>query len=522
MRKWSVKKLGLVLCSALLAFIVGCQSVGGLNLNEMLLKQLDVTQQEQSQLLELEIEFNEQLLSEDEPELGQLMESFKKLSLNIKHSKHDDKGNIWMTGEFSFGKGVIPFTVHYDSKAFRLDIGGAKRPLVFEIDPSIAASMGELIPGLDLSMGSEDQQVIMDSVRKLVRNVASYFVKGLPNPPTISVSRVTLPINEVSTTLNKVHAEINGEQLGELITAFVDNLVKDREGFEELLRSVAQWMKELPPELKELIDGSEIFGEGFPVDTFVEKGMEEFFPMLEEAQKELAAVQEEAEWKEVFDKGITMTADVYVDDSLHLRKSDIALKIAPAAFASADSPVRSITIRSSSEMWNVNGEVVVQPVEIPENALTFEQLEMLKPYQVVRLFDKESVLYDILKNDLKVGEQSFSLSTEWGVPFAVDDNGDFFVPIRYTMDQFDVKTNYEYDTGVIYFYDEAMAQTIRFEVGSAKAYVNGEEVELKHEVQSDGHFVYASADDLLGLIHATYEISEYEDGELVMEVTRNL
>lgn len=522
MSKWSTRKLGLILCTALLAFIVGCQSVGGLNLNEMILKQIDVTQQEQSMLLELEVEFNEQLLSEEEPEAAQLIQVFKKFSLNIKHSKFDDKGNMWMTGQFSFSKGAIPFTIHLDSKAFRLDLDGASRPLVIEIDSSMNASLNELLPGMDLSMGSEAQQAIMDSVRKLVRNVASYFVNGLPNPPTISVARETVPINGVSTMLNKVHAEINGEQLGELISVYLDNLIKDKEGFKGLLRNFAQWAKELPPELQEMLEGSEIFGEGFPVETFVEQGMEEFFPMLEEAQKELAAAREQKEWKEIFDKGITMKADVYVDDSLHLRKSDLELKIAPAAFQQADSPVRSITIRSSSEMWNVNGEVVVPEVEIPRNAMTIEQLEKLKPYQVVRLFDKSSIIYDILKNDLKVGEQSFILSTEWGVPFYMDESGAAYVPLRSTMTNFEVQTNYDYDTKAIYFYDEATGQSIRLKVNSAEAYVNGQKVMLEHKVHSDGHFVYASADDLLGLLQATYEVTEDEGGELIMEVTRNL
>ncbi|WP_373230267.1 stalk domain-containing protein [Cohnella sp.] len=522
MGKWSGKKVGFILCAALLAFIVGCQSVGGLNLNEVILKQIDVTQQEQSQLLELEIDFNEQLLSEEEPELAQMIEAFKKFSLNIKHSKLDDKGNMWLTGEFSFERGEIPFTLHSDSKVLRFDLGGSSRPFIIEMDSSMGTSLNQLLPGFDMFMGSDSQQVMMDSVRKLVRNVASYFVNGLPNPPAISVSRVTGPINGVATTLNKVHAELNGEQLGELISVYLDNLVKDKEGFETMLRNFAQWAQELPPEMKEVLEGSEIFGEGFPVETFVEKGVAEFFPMLEEAQKELEAAREKKEWKEVFDKGITMTADVYVDDSLHLRKSSLEMKIAPAVFEQPDSPVRSITIRSSGEMWNVNGEVVVPAVEIPRDALTVEQLENMKPFQIVRLFDKDSVIYDILKNDLKADDQSFELSTEWGVSFYLDTNGDAFVPLRSTMTNFDVQTNYDLGTKVIYFYDEATAQTIQFRLGSNKAHVNGHEVTLDHKVQSDGHFVYASADDLFGLLRATYEITEYEDGESVMEVARDL
>lgn len=522
MSKWSVKKLGLVLCSALLAFIVGCQSVGGLNLNDMILKQIDVTQQEQSALLELEIDFNEEVLSKDEPELAQMLAAFSKFSLNIKHSKLDDKGNMWVTGEFSFAKGVIPFTLHSDSKAIRIDLGGASRPLVIEMDALGDTSLNQLLTGMDMTMDSDAQQAIMDSVRKLARNVASYFVKGLPNPPTISVSRESAHVHGESITLNKVHAELNGEQLGELVSVYLDNLVKDKEGFKAMLKSVVQWAEELPPEMKQMFGGEEMFGEGFDAEALVDQGVNELYPMLEAAQKELATAKEKKEWKEVFDKGITLKADLYVDDSLHLRKSLLELKIAPAAFAKADSPVSSITIRSSGEMWNVNGEVIVPAVEIPRNALTIEQLEQMKPYKIVRLFNKDSVIYDILKNDLKVDDQSFELSTEWGIPFYVDDDGVSYVPLRATMTEFDVPISYDFAKKEIYFYDEAAAKTINFKEGSSKASVNGAAVKLSYNVHSDGHFVYVAAEDLFGLLGATYEVMELEDGELVMEVTRDL
>jgi hypothetical protein len=522
MGKWSVKKLGFTLCTMLLVIIVGCQSVGGLNLNEMLLKQIDVTQQEQSQLLEIEVELNEQLLSEDESEFTELMKIIEKLSLNIKHSKLDDKGNFWMTGEFSFYKGVIPFTVQTDSKAVRIDLEGASRPLIIEMDSLGASSLSELIPGLDMSVGSEDQQVLMDSVRKLIRNVGSYFVKGLPNPSTLSVSRMMEPINGVTISLNKVHAELNGEQLGELVSVYLDNLISDEEGFRAMLAHVVQWIVELPPELQALFGDAEIFEEGFDANAFVEEGVAELFPLLVEAKEELAAARKGEEWNEIFDKGITMVADVYVDDSLHVRKSVMELVIAPAAFLKEDSPVRKITIRSSGEMWSVNGDVEIPALEIPLNGLNVEQLDRLKPYQIVSLFDESSVIYDILKNDFKLDDQVFYLSSEWGVPFFIDDHEEIFVPVRSTMVNFDVETTFNFNTEEIQFYDDATRQGIRLQVGSSTAYVNGKEVPLVHKVLYDGHFVYVSADDLFGLLRAEYEIIDTGYDELEMVVTRDL
>lgn len=524
MSKRSVKKLGVLLCTLVLAIIVGCQSVGGLNLNEMILKQIDVEQQEQSQLLELEIELNEDLLAEEEedPKMIEMIHAFKKVSLNITDSKMDDNGNQWMTGSITFGKGTIPFTFHSDSKAVRVEIGGASRPLILELDTSMDFALQSLLPGAGVDMTGDIQQMVMKSVRKLARNVATYFVNGLPNPPVISVDRVNEPVNGITTSLTKVHAELNGEQLGELISVYLDNLVKDKEGFRQMMHSVVQWALDLPPELKEVFGETEMFEQDFDADAFVEEIVEELFPMLEEAQQELAQTSGDAEWKEVFDKGITMTADLFVDDSLHMRKSAVELNIAPAAFAVSDSPVRSIKIRSKSEMWNVNGDVVVPAVEIPRNAVKAEDLEKMQPHQMLRLLDKSSVLYGVLKNDLEVDDQSFELSTEWGIPFIVDEKGEAYVPIRATMKEFGVRLNPTSVKGQIRFYDLATEQAFVFKVGSNKAQVNDESVTLAHKVVNDGYFVYVSADDLLGLLHAEYEVMESEYGEVIMKVTRDL
>jgi hypothetical protein len=521
-RRRSVKKLGILLCTVLLAIIIGCQAVGGFSLNEMILKQIDVTQQEQSQKLELEVEFNEDLLSEEEPKVVEMIHAFKKVSLNITESKMDGNGHQWMTGKFTFGKGTIPFTFHSDSKAIKVEIGGASRPLVLELDASMNTSLQSLLPGMGMDLHGDVQQVIMKSIRQLAHNVASYFVNGLPNPPVVSVDRVYEPVNGLTTSLTKVHAELNGEQLGELLSVYLDNLVKDKEGFRTMLRSVVQWAMDLPPELQETFGGAEMFDQDFDMEKFVEEGVNQLFPMLEEAQQELKHSKEDADFKEVFDKGITMVADLYVDDSLHLRKSAVELNIAPAAFALSDSPVRSIKIRSSGEMWNVNGDVVVPPVVIPQNAIKAEDLVKMQPYQMLRLLDKSSVLYGVLKNDLGVDDQSFELSTEWGIPFKVDEKGVAYVPVRATMNDFGVRLSPHTAKGQIIFTDLATDQTFVFQVGSNKALVNEQSVTLDHKVLNDGHFVYVSADDLLGLLHAEYKVTKTEYGESIMKVTRDL
>lgn len=516
------KRLGWVVCALLLAIIVGCQSVGGLNLNDMLLKQLDVAQQEQALSLELEIEVNEALLALEDEEARKAVELFRKIKLDITHAKVDDRGNQWVTGVLGTSKGSIPFTLHSDNKAIRIDVDGAKRPLVLEL-PDLGEALGAL--GVGAGENGDVQQALMESVRGLVKTIAPYFVNGLPNPPVITVDRVNEPIRGVQTSLTKVHAELNGEQLGELIPVYLENLIGDKEGFKAVIVGLFEWVRDLPPELKSAFGVPPLDAEGIDIDAIAEGASEGLFSGLEDAVASLKELQEQDEWKRIFDKGITLKTDLYVDDSLHIRKSFFEAVIAPAAFAEENSPVRSIKVRASSENWNVNGNVEVPAVEVPLTALSVEELDDYDAYRVVRLFETDSVLYDLLKNEFKIDDQSFELSSEWGIPFYVDENGEAFVPLRETLRKLGIRPKLDTSSNgplEIRFYDRPTDQSIVLRKDSDQATVNGEAVKLAHPLVNEANITYVSAKDLFDLLGAEYDVVELEYGELVLQVARDL
>jgi len=519
--KRKFKKLGILLCALLTAVIIGCQAVGGLDLNEMILKQIEVGQQEMSQKLEVEVAFKEDMWEEAvndpeaSPEMIRFVESFKKTTFEITHAKTDADGNYWMTGVFGFGKGSIPFTFHSDGKAIRLDLDGAKQPFVVDL----AALAGD---SDEAAQEEALRKPLMEQVRKLTRTVATYFVNNLPNPQVLTVDRVNEQVHGVSTDLFKVHAELNGEQLGQLVAVYVDNLVKDQDGLRDTLKKFAQWISELPPELTAYMEDSGFGGEDFDIDAFVEDGMDTLFPLLESLQSEITSAQEADEWGEIFDKGIMLTTDLYVDSALHLRKSAMELKIAPAFFSTEDSPISQITIRSQSETWNVNGDVEVPPVQVPWNAVMDDELDSMQPYRAIRMFDESSILYDVLKNDLAIDDQSFELSNVWGIPFYTDASGVAYIPLRPAMDEFGAKVYYNSRTGEIRFYDEPTDQGFSFRLGSNEAVVNGKTVKLAHKLENHGYYTYIAADDLLNLLHAEYDLLELDEGIMIMQITRDL
>ncbi|MFC4303872.1 stalk domain-containing protein [Cohnella boryungensis] len=506
-----LKKLALLVCAFLLAVIVGCQSVGGLNMNDMLLKQLDVTHQEQSQLLEVELDFNEALLEAEDQELTKLVQMFQKVSLKIDHAKTDELGNAWAHGTFSFAKGDIPFTVHTDAKAIRIDIDGAKRPLVLDLK--------EFTGEFGLRLNLDNQQAFTQTVRDLLKSVAPYFVKGLPNPPVITVNRVNESVHGVATGLNKVHAELNGEQLGKLIPIYLDNLIADKEGLKAMLGSFLEWFEGLPAEVKQLI-GLEELGDS---DMLLGEISDMLHNTLVDARKELADAQKEPEWKQIFDAGIAVKVDLYVDDVLDVRKYALEANIAPSVFAEEDSPIRSIKVRVSGESWNVNGAVEVPAVKVPVNALGADDLDEMEGYQFVRLFEEDSVIYQLLKNDLQIDDQEFFISNQsWSGNFYLDNGGVQYVPLRATLRDFGIKLNVPEAPGEIRFYDRATEQQIVLRAGSDRATVNGKEIKLSQPLERSYGHTYMAADDLFKLLGAEYKVTVLFDDWKHMTVTRDL
>ncbi|WEK53428.1 MAG: stalk domain-containing protein [Candidatus Cohnella colombiensis] len=517
MRNRLSKSIGIIFCTFLLLALIGCQAVGGLDLNKTILKQFEVTHQETSQLFEIEIDFNDELFSDMDSHDASLLKSFQKITFKIDQMKMDESGNQLLKGSFSNLKGSIPFTFQSDKSAIRIDLDGLSRPLVFKWDELNGYEEGSVF-------SFKNQETIGSAVRKLIQDVAPYFVKGLPNPPVINVSQTNVPINGLPTNVLQTHIEMNGSQLGDWLSTYLENLVNDQEGLKATLRKAVEWMLELPPEVMEMMDPEFDREEEINIDEIVAEGFDELYPELQAAQEELASAREDEEWDQIFDEGVTLKADVYVDETLFVRKSDVELKFAPAILAEEDSPVRGIKVRYQSESWNVNGAVEIPQLTIPSFKLTVTDLQQMKAYQFVRLFKEDSMMYDILKNDLKVGRQSVFLNnfSEWRTPLYKNDKGTLYVPIRTTLSEFGVNLSPSTRAGEVRFYDDGTYQSVVLNVNSKKVTVNGESIMFTQKVIKHDGVTYAAADDLLGLLHATYTVSDFSGDYISLHATRDV
>ncbi|WP_276354045.1 stalk domain-containing protein [Cohnella caldifontis] len=505
-RKW-----GIALCAVLAALLVGCQAVSGLNFDDVILKQLDVKSAEQSGTVDVAIDWNPDFLETMDPQEAKLLGLLGQISLKIDKAQVDAQNRISYAGSLAFGgKKPVNFKFLMDSERMLLSVEGAKKPLLIDL--------GEA----DMPMTNQ----LEEPVRQLMKEAAGYFVHHLPNPEKLSASREWTSVNGQSTGLTKLHAEFDGQELGDLLLRYVDALAGDEDGLRAMLESVAGQLSGLPPELLWELTGDEN-PTAEDLKDWAEEGVQTLIPELKEAQAELAKAKGSLEWSLVFDKGTQLKADFYVDDSLQLRKSDMDLKIAPAVFSMSGFPVRSIAVRTHSEIWNVNGNVSVPAIETPADALTPDELDGLSASGFLRNLEEGSPIYDLLKNELQIDDTSFELDgySFYDTPPVIERNGSkasVQLPIRETLEGFEDSFTYNHPTREIRFTDEGTGQEIVLTIGSSEAVVNGSKVQLAEPVHLNGSYAYMGADDLTKLLKATYTYAEEDDGFLTVTVSRDL
>lgn len=514
MRNWGLAML-------MLAVLVGCQNVGGFDLNETVLKQLDVETQEQSGYVELAVDWNEEYADASADErIADMMKLLGKVRLDIQNARSDVSGRASVKGSVTLGNEAnIPFALQFDGSKLRLDVEGAKLPFIMDVQEAGSAYIG----GIGPSFGSAEQK----AVRQLLQKVGAYWVRHLPNPPNIDVGRELTSVNGEYATMTKIHAELNGEQLGQLLIQYLDNVVQDEAGFRDMLDRVMQWIESAPPELTDLLLDGEPLPSADERKALLEEISNELFPLLKEAQAEIADASKNPEWRLAFDPGIALKTDLYVDDQFRLRKSDTEIVVAPAMFNLPTSPVSKVTIRVRNEMWNVNGNVSVPAVETPPKAYNPEEMESIPAVQFVRMFEENSAMYELLKNELQLDDVAFQMSSEWDYGIGPHfDRGDseetLHVPLRHTVESFDDKVTYYPETGEVRIIEYATGQEIVLLPDSSEALVSGVAFPLSEPMHRHGSYLYMAAKDLFMLLGASYEYRLDDNGSVHVTVKRDL
>lgn len=534
----------LALLAMLLVVLTGCQPVGNVDLNRVLLNQLDLKATEGSGYLELTFDIDETTVSD--PAFlekngfppGFDLTRFSSLKLGFDRMKVDEEGDMWLEGALEWGDGSVPFSIHTDEQTMLVRLDDVSRPIAISL-------ADETVP-----VPAEDRQQLVESFRGVTKRVGAYLINNLPNPSSIRVTRTSEPINGVTESLVNVQAEWNGEELAKLIPAYLDALVQDEQGLNDAVRAVLEWTVEMESMLQGVIleqTESDPASGDLPAsepsreetaeslsDEARQQIVEEQLPQAVEGVKfilqmirnELASLQKDdpAAWAAVFHKGHGFRFNLYVDSSLTVRKLEQEFRVDLAAIAGQNGeplPVRGVTLRVAEERWNVNGDVDVPDVTVPRSALTEEELDGMKAYRFLRLVNPDSALYRLLKHDLAIDDQQAELYDSWDGPF-VERNGVLYVPLRKTLDDFDIQVWYDKPSGTIRFYDGPTGREFALRPGSAEVQVNGETVRWAHPALTMKGSLYVPADEFFKLFGATYERQTSEGRKTVLTVKRDL
>ncbi|WP_168122309.1 copper amine oxidase N-terminal domain-containing protein [Paenibacillus sp. HB172176] len=543
-RRWKASKLFLLLLSFTLVIVAGCQAVGGLNLNQVLMNSLKVTSSESKQTIEFQLNLDEDAMAFYETdEMNPVIELLSKIKLELRDVKIQDSSHLSLNGNLLFGdnKG-LDFALRLSDTMMEMELEGAKQPFMIDLSGDALASRY----GIDVTeAGNVSEESMAELGMNIMDIVGGYAIDNLPNPDRLTASPVFEPVNGVNTSMIHVHAEMNGLEMWEWLGKYVDALLTDQDGLEEALTGIIEVLG-ANEELWEAIGEVNPFQTGeldAPTnEEMVEEAATAITDMLTELRTELDMAEDDSEFaaeKDALKEAVNVTSDLYVDGKLNIRKEQFELNFSMAPIEEAEtaqagdqaedyfefmdsyenpsSPMKGFTLKFSKEQWNVNGEVEAEAPIVPEDAIGIEELENRQGYQMLKLFEEDSFIYDLLKNKMHITKQTYSAySDDYYNPPIVTPEGITIVPLRDLTDAFGATIEYDPETRSIEVYDEATDTTILMQIGSDKVIINGVEELWPTEVTLVESTAYVPARKLAEALGASIEWQTlYEDWKML-------
>ncbi|GLX65931.1 copper amine oxidase N-terminal domain-containing protein [Paenibacillus glycanilyticus] len=470
-------KRGIILLLSLaLVIVAGCQAIQGVDFNAVLKNTLKVTSSEGKQSVELKLQFNEEAYEGMSEEEIAMMKLFSNVKLQMDSVKVQDASHASYAGKLILGdKASIGFSIKQSDTTAVIEVEGAKLPIVIDVSGSgIGSMLGTADPD-DASEAGTDEEALTAIGKEITDSATSFFIDNLPNPDKLSVNAVQEPINGVNTTLFHVKAEMSGTEIWAWVKKYVDVLAGDREGLDTFVKQVVAIMSSHPELYEEMgVNPFEQSGLDAPTtEDMVKEMTDELVDTLTSLQEELAAMEEEngEERGQIFNDDSSIKAELYVDGKMDIRKQVVDLTLKPSEQALF--PLDGLSLHMEGEMWNVNGDVEADAPVIPSQAIHSDQLDSMKGYQFLRMFDKQSAAYSLL-DQLGVGEQTVELSVASRLyPAIVTPKYVTIIPLRHVAEQLGASVKYDKKTKSVTVYDEATNTTIVLKEGSDRVTVNG-------------------------------------------------
>jgi len=514
----SVKKLVAFILICSMIVLAGCQAIGGVDLNAALKNSLKVTSTEGNSSMEFKLHLNEEALLADEyfasdEELISLIRLISNVKVSVTEIKMQDQKNMSFKGNLTLGDlSQINFDVKMSETLLIISLDGATRSFTFDLTGETAERLMYDEYGITFDEDDEfaseyviDDEKILATIQSASELVTNFGIEKLPNIERVSVTSVTEDINGESTQLMKVHGELKGMELWNWGKKLTDALLADRVGLEKLMGEVLNLFLE-DPALNEYLDiyDPTDYKDGIVQEAdkkvFIDEAVSEIMTTFEEMKTSMAELEtEEKEWLELYlNDSLEIKFDLYVDSKLDIRKQAFSLNYSLNDEIKEEigtNIFEGFSLTSENEAWNVNG--VVKP-NVPVASgleVKIESLDYLEGFEIVNFFDEESVVYDLLKNKLHITEQYY-----WNYIDEESYNGAFvnkdkfgMIPVRELIEEFGGTVKFDKATNQVIVYDKATKTTIKLQIGSDIAIINGETVQWPTPVITHNGSTYAPA-----------------------------
>lgn len=481
------KKFGLLLGICLLMFsfaLAGCQNVGGVNLNEALVFDLDNQSYEGEGSVSLQMSLDDSLSLDAETE--QLLDIFSNSQWMITDYKQEDLSTCSFTLEWRYGDHRIVSDVVVEKNQLVFDIEGLDEPIVLDM-----SYQDELLPIEMVNIINKYEEKQID----VMMLMADFFFQHMSNPPEIDAEQVTEEINDEQMELTHVRAVIRGDDLLPLTIGFLEQVSEDTQGLKQLIGDLYDIIAPMVQEVLEASgemagDEAEILQNYLNNKTLaVEFIYETIAPQIENGISFLTELSEEAknnrDAQAFLNEHNYLAVDLYVDEDDVMRKQRFELVIAPQYEEAVE--LKELRLQSDFEVWNINGDVQADHMDTT-NSIQLNMGQNMTMREFYAHVDHTSTLYELL-DQWNLNEMSFymypyhaeekEMAAQWDEPFIED--GVTYVPIRLISDRFGATIKYDNIEKKTEIQDFETGKTISFKADSHEAIVNGETVSLPNE-----------------------------------------
>lgn len=467
------KALALVLLSVLV-IATGCQSIGGVDLNKMLVNQVISDSMEGTMNLTLHL-VPDQSAGTD-PETLEMIEAINGMQVVLESFKQQDWETMSAKGKLILTRGEIPFQLSMSRTVMVMQIEGADLPIIIPLDTATNPLSG-------LTGMGETDELTTDSIQEkaITESLVTLIVKHLANPEDITVQSVTETVNGQSLSLYKIHSDIKGPEMLTLLKKSLRSLVMDDQGMKLFIAQLYDVMEATATEEDDNLYG---LGLGFGsygsadreleiefIHTFVKQGLLIFLMMLEDEETL-------AEFDLILNDNTYMRSDLYVDSSLHVRKADFELSITPELAETGDlEGISSVQIEGHGQFWNHNKPVTADILTYEEeDALHMDGMTSFDD-DFMSILDQESVLFKLMKEDLHATRKTATFYTDaydyMPSELAIVKNGIMTVPARSLADNLGLQLDWNGVTRELTLTSPFDGTTVAFMVDSNEAAVNG-------------------------------------------------